>query len=251
LTNPFADHFSGVAEGYASYRPKYPDALFDYLGGLAPARNVAWDCAAGSGQATLALTAHFGRVIATDASELQIRAAPAHPRVEYRVAPAEASGLPPASVDIITVAQAVHWFDFDRFYAEVRRVATPRAIIAVWSYGMNRLDEQAIDDVLDRFYEDIVGPYWPPERRLIEEGYRTIPFPFDEIAPPSFEMVEPWSLPRLLGYLRTWSATSRYREAHGSDPVVALGEALLPLWGAASETRPVRWPLAIRVGRVS
>ena len=250
MTNPFADHFSGVAVGYASHRPTYPDALFDYLGGLAPARDVAWDCAAGSGQATLALTAHFGRVIATDASELQIRSAPAHPRVEYRVAPAEASAIPAASVDLITVAQAVHWFDFDRFHAEVRRVAASRAIIAVWCYGMHRLDDEAIDHALERFYEDVVGQYWPPERRLIEEGYRTIPFPFDEIAPPAFEMVEKWSLPRLLGYLRTWSATSRYREAHGTDPVVELGEELAALWGSAGEMKRVRWPLAVRVGGV-
>ena len=251
MTNPFADHFSGVAAGYASYRPHYPDALFDYLGGLAYARDVAWDCAAGSGQATLALTAHFGRVIATDASEAQVRSAPSHPRVEYRVATAESSGLPGASVDLITVAQAAHWLDFDRFYAEVRRVAAPRGILAVWCYGMSRIDEAAIDRVLARFYTGVVGPYWPPERRLIEQGYRTIPFPFDEIAPPPFEMVAEWTLPRLLGYLRTWSATWRYQTVHGEDPVIALDAELTALWGALNDTRRVRWPLAMRVGRVT
>ncbi|HYH43912.1 MAG TPA: SAM-dependent methyltransferase, partial [Burkholderiales bacterium] len=161
------------------------------------------------------------------------------------------SGIPAASVDLVTVAQAVHWFDFDRFHAEVRRVAVSRAIIAVWCYGMHRLDDAAIDAALDRFYEDVVGPYWPPERRFIDEGYRTIPFPFEEIAPPGFEMVETWSLPRLLGYLRTWSATSRYREVHGTDPVAALGEELAALWGSEGEMKRVRWPLALRVGRVS
>ena len=246
MTSPFADHFSGVAAGYASYRPHYPDALFDWLGGIAPARDVAWDCAAGSGQATLALTAHFGRVIATDASEAQLRSAPSHPRVEYRVAPAESSGLPDSFADLITVAQAVHWFDFDRFHAEVRRVARPGGILAVWSYGATSVDEGAIDRAVARFYSEVVGEYWPPERRFIEEGYRTIPFPFDELPAPAFEMVSSWPLAQFLGYLGTWSSVSRYREARRDDPVVALGEELGPLWG--TDLRQVRWPLAIRVG---
>ena len=251
MSNSFADHFSVVASGYASFRPSYPDTLFDYLGSLPPSGHVAWDCAAGNGQATLALTAHFERVIATDASEAQIRLAPSHPRVEYRVATAEASGLPAASIDLITVAQAVHWFDFERFYAEVRRVLVPRGSIAVWCYGKHRFDDSAMDSLLDHFYTKVVGPYWPPERRYIEEEYRTLPFPFDEITPPTFEMHESWTLPRLLGYLRTWSATWRYREVHAEDPVVALEGELAPLWGARDETKPVRWPVALRVGRRS
>ena len=251
ISQSFADHFSGVASGYASHRPRYPDALFDWLAGVAPRREVAWDCAAGSGQATLALAERFERVIATDASEAQIRSAPVHPRVVYRVATAESSGLPGASVDLITVAQAVHWFDFDRFYAEVRRVSAREAVIAVWSYGMHRLGDAAIDALLDHFYSGVVGPYWPPERRLIEQEYRTIPFPFDEMVPPAFEMVETWTLARMLGYLRTWSAVSRYREAHGADPVIALGRALESLWGSSGDhEKAVRWPVAMRVGRV-
>src|SRR5687768_7980730 len=138
MQSSFADHFSGVASGYATFRPRYPTALFDWLATVAPARDTAWDCAAGSGQATLALAERFGRVIATDASDAQLGSAPAHPRVEYRVATADVSGLPPASVDLVTVAQAVHWFDFDRFYDEVRRVARPGGIVAVWCYGANR-----------------------------------------------------------------------------------------------------------------
>ena len=248
MTSPFADHFSGVAAGYASYRPRYPDALFDWLGGIAPARDVAWDCAAGSGQATLALTAHFGRVIATDASHAQLRSAPSHPRVDYRVAPAEASGLPDAIVDLVTVAQAVHWFDFDPFHAEVRRVARPRGVLAVWSYGMHRIDDAAIDEAVGRFYFEVVGAYWPPERRYIEEGYRTIPFPFRELTPPAFEMVSAWTLAQLLGYLRTWSSVSRYRDVRGEDPVTALGEELSALWGDEAQARQVHWPLAMRVG---
>ena len=251
MTSPFADHFSAVALGYASFRPRYPDALFDWLGRIAPARNLAWDCAAGSGQATLALTAHFGRVIATDASEAQLRAAPSHPRVEYRVAPAEASGLPPAAVDLVTVAQAVHWFDFDRFYAEVQRVARRGAILAVWSYGGTRIDGGAIDRIVDRFYHSVVGPYWPPERRFIEEEYRTIPFPFDEIEPPSFDMMTSWTLAQFIGYLGTWSSVWRYRQARGEDPVAPLEAELAPLWGGPGDTRDVRWPLAVRAGSIA
>ncbi len=251
MSDAFADHFSGVAAGYASYRPHYPDALFAYLASVTPARSAAWDCAAGNGQATLALAAHFERVVATDASEAQLKLAPAHPRVEYHVVPAEASGLPAGSADLITVAQAVHWFDFDRFYTELRRVAAPRGIIAVWSYGRSHFDDAAIDETLEHFYTKVVGPYWPPERRYIEEEYRTIPFPFEEITAPGFVMTARWTLARLLGYLRTWSATWRYREVHGHDPVIALESKLAPLWGAADAARDVRWPLALRVGRVT
>ena len=250
MSRPFADHFSGIAAGYASYRPRYPDALFDWLGGIAPSRDVAWDCAAGSGQATLALAAHFGRVIATDASEAQLQAAPSHPRVEYRVARAEASGLPATSVDLITVAQAVHWFDFDRFYAEVRRVSRKGAVIAVWSYGMTRIDSGAIDLAVARFYSDVVGKYWPPERRFIEQGYRTIPFPFPEISPPGFTMESDWTLAQFVGYLRTWSSVTRYRDARGEDPVESFAAELEALWGGARTRRSISWPLAMRVGRV-
>ena len=251
MTNPFADHFSGVAAGYATYRPRYPDALFEYLASLAPQRTVAWDCAAGSGQATLGLAKHFARVIATDASEAQLAQAPAHARVEYRVATAESSGLPPASVDLVAVAQAAHWFDLPRFHAEARRVAVPRGVIALWTYGLTRIDGGAIDDLLDRFYTEVVGPYWPPQRRLIEEEYRTIPFPFEEVAPPALTMTATWSLARLLGYLRTWSSTWRYREVRGEDPVIALERQLAPVWGDGEAVREVRWPLAMRVGRIA
>lgn len=250
MTGSFADHFSGVAAGYASHRPHYPPELFDWLATIAPARDVAWDCAAGSGQATLALTAHFGRVIATDASDAQLRSAPSHPRVEYRVAPAEASGLPDAVADLITVAQAVHWFDFERFYAEARRVARAGAIIAVWSYGMTRVDGGAIDDAVARFYGDVIGEYWPPERRYIEEGYRTIPFPFAELEPPAFDMVSGWTLAQFLGYLRTWSSVTRYREAKRDDPVASFAVELEALWGPSHAQRSILWPLAMRVGRV-
>jgi SAM-dependent methyltransferase len=249
----FKDHFSGQAATYAEFRPEYPPALFDFAASLVARRNVAWDCGTGSGQAAVALAGHFARVVATDASEAQIDAARArrpHARVEYRVAPAEDSRLPDASVDLVTVAQSLHWFDLPRFYAEVRRVVAPGGALAVWTYGDAVLDEPALDETLQRFNRVTVGPYWPPERRLVDEGYRTLPFPFAETSAPAFTLERAWTLGELAGYLRSWSATARYAAAQGVDPVAPLEAELATRWGAPDVRRVVRWPLTIRAGSV-
>jgi|JI10StandDraft_1071094.scaffolds.fasta_scaffold176479_2 ubiquinone/menaquinone biosynthesis C-methylase UbiE len=249
--NPtFSDHFSSVARGYADFRPRYPAALFDYLATQVTADAVVWDCAAGSGQATVDLARRFGRVIATDASAEQVASAPQLSGVEWRVALAEQSGLPDASVGLVTVAQAIHWFSLDRFYAEVRRVLVPGGLIAIWAYGKKRIDEEPIHRLVDQYYSVTVGPYWPPERRLIEEGYRTIPFPFEQLPAPTLHMEAEWSLDELMGYLGTWSATSRYRRDRGTNPLESLRKDLAPLWGDSRSRRRVQWPLALRVGRV-
>lgn len=245
----FKDHFSRLAAQYAASRPTYPSALFDYLAGIAPARSAAWDCACGSGQASVDLAERFDSVVATDASAQQVSQASAHPRVTYRVAPAERSGLPDASVDVVTVAQALHWFDIDAFYAEVHRVLRPNGVLAVWTYGAHYVDESDINKALQHFYGVTVSEYWPPERKLVEDGYRSLAFPFAELKPSQFEMSERWNLPRLLGYLRSWSATSRYVQKNGVDPVTPLGEKLEPLWGGPERERVVHWPLGMRVGR--
>jgi SAM-dependent methyltransferase len=250
MPNAFTDHFAPVAADYARFRPIYPPALFTWLAEIAPDHGVAWDCATGSGQAACDLAAYFARVIATDASPSQLAAAAPRPRVEYRIAPAEASGLTEGSVALVTVAQALHWFDLDRFYAEVRRVSRPGGMIAVWSYGVLVVESDPINDRVRAFYQDTVGPYWPPERRLVESGYRTLPFPFAELQPPAFSMAAAWSLPELLGYCRSWSATGRYVAERGDDPVPALAAELAPLWGSPSDRRGVSWPLALRAGRV-
>lgn len=242
----FVDHFGGVARGYVEFRPTYPEALFAWLASIAPGSALAWDCATGSGQAAVALAAHFERVIATDASAEQIAQAQGHPRVEYRIAAAESCGLGPASVDLVTVAQALHWFDLPRFHAEVRRVLKPRGVIAEWAYGLTEIDHGPIDRHVQSFYSDIVGPYWPANRLHIERGYSDLPFPFECIAAPAFTMRVEWTLAQFAGYLRTWSATSRYRAALGVDPVVALEAQLQEDWGGAA--RSVSWPLTLRAG---
>lgn len=246
----FHDHFSSVAAKYADFRPQYPAELFDYLATLVPRTATVWDCAAGNGQATRGLAQRFARVIATDASAEQIASAPTVERAEFRVALAEASGLPDASVGLVTVAQAVHWFDLPRFYAEVRRVLVPGGVLAVWGYGINRIEGEAVDAIVQEFYGGLLGPYWPPSRLLIEAGYRTIEFPFAELTPPEVRMEVRWTLEQLLGYFSTWSATNRYIKATGQNPLPALAAQLEPLWGGAGATRRVAWPLAWRVGRV-
>lgn len=242
------DHFSRQAAGYAVYRPSYPAALFEYLAGVAPARRRAWDCATGNGQAAGGLAPLFESVVATDASAAQIAHAIPHPRVEYRVAPAESSGLEPATVDIVTVAQAAHWLDLDAFYAEARRVLVPGGVIALWSYGSAALDTPELTAAFDHFENVTVGPYWPPERRLIVEGYLTIPFPFAELSAPRYTLEQQWTLDELLGYVGTWSASARFVDATGGDPVAELDRALAPLWGPRDRARAVTWPLPLRVG---
>ena len=244
----FRDHFSGHAGSYAEFRPRYPAALFDFLAAVSPSRRRAWDCATGNGQAALDLAARFEAVVATDASARQLEEAFPHERVTYRVAPAERSGLPDASFDLVTVAQALHWFDVEAFWVEVRRVLVPGGVVAAWCYSMLET-EPAIDAILDRFYHDTVGPWWPPERHLVEEGYRSLPLPFEPIGAPAFAITLALDLEGLLGYVRTWSAVRRYAAEHGSDPVDALREEIAPSWGDPARRRAVRWPIHLRVGR--
>jgi SAM-dependent methyltransferase len=243
----FRDHFSHGAAAYAEFRPRYPDALFAELAARLPGRSLGWDVGTGTGQAAVALARHVDRIVATDASAAQIAAAEPHPRVEYRVAPAEASGLPDASADVVTVAQALHWFDREPFFAEAARVLRPGGVLAAWTYGLLETGDPALDDAIGTFARDTVGRYWPPERALVDTGYATIALPFPEITLPPQAIHAALALDQLAGYLRTWSATHRWIEAHdGADPVTPFADALRERWGPP---RAVRWPIAIRACR--
>ena len=243
----FKDHFSKQAADYAKFRPRYPQELFDYLGSIAPGRRLAWDCGTGNGQAAVGLASVFDRVIATDASEKQIANAQSHEVVEYRVAPAENSGIGSETIDLIMVAQALHWFDLNRFYAEAQRVLKPDGILAASAYNLLHI-EPAIDAVVNRYYYEVVGPFWPPERKMVEQ-FADLPFPSQEIEAPKFEMTTSWNLNRLVGYLTTWSSTQRFIAAKGDDPLDQITDDLCRTWGKPEQTRGVRWPLTIRIGR--
>ena len=247
---PFKDHFSKQSADYAKYRPHYPEALFAYLADISPNKQVAWDCGTGNGQAALGLAPYFDLVIATDPSEKQIRNATPHEKIKYAVTPAEATGILPQSVDLITVAQALHWFDFARFYAEVRRVAPPGAIIAVWMYNL-LYTEPAVTKIVSEYYFDIVGPYWPPERKHIESEYRSIPFPFAEVQAPAFKLAAHWNLEEMLGYLNTWSATQRYLAQTGDHPLNKIIDQLTTAWGDDANKKRVEWPLCLRAGKIA
>lgn len=251
----FQDHFSGHAATYREARPLYPDALFDWLAAEAPARDLVWDAGCGNGQASVALSARFERVFATDPSASQIKSAQIRENIDYRVEPAEQCTLPSASADLVTVAQALHWFDFGRFFAQARRVLKPHGVLAAWAYSDCRVTP-LIDELKDRVFIDLTGPYWPPEREFVDAGYCTIPFPFGtdapflEIAPPAFVMSVEWDVAQFLAYLRSWSATQRYIKAEGADPVAMVERDLVAAWGDPETRRDVRWDFHLRCGRL-
>jgi SAM-dependent methyltransferase len=244
----FKDHFSGHAGSYARYRPDYPAELFDYLASLVQRHDVALDCATGSGQAAIGLARHFERVVASDGSVAQLRSAEQNPRVAYVGNLAEQIALRDASADLVVVAQAAHWFDHERFHREVRRVLRPQGALAIWTYGLTQIDA-AVDAVVGRFYQDVVGEYWPPERRHVEAAYRDLPFPWHDLAVPAFQLRLQWDLDSLIGYIGTWSATQRYIKATGADPLPALRERIAAHWNSPATPRSVIWPLHLRVGR--
>ena len=246
----FKDHFSSHAADYAKYRPSYPASLFAYLFSISRHRDRAWDCGTGNGQAAVELLRGFREVIATDPSREQIAQALEPDRVTYRVAPAERSDLPDNSVDLITVAQAFHWFDFETFYKEVKRVAKKSANIAIFGYGLNTIDAK-LDPVIADFYSKEIGKFWPPERKYLDEGYRTIPFPFREIPAPPFKMATRWNLSEFLGYLMTWSAVQRAIKDTGKNPLEANFDRFRTAWGPAEKKKTITWPLFVRIGQVS
>jgi SAM-dependent methyltransferase len=244
----FKDLFSRQSTDYARFRPTYPPALYGWLAAESPGRSLAVDVGAGNGQATAALAVHFDRVIGVDPSEAQLAKAEPVAGVELRRGSAEATGVAPSSADLLVAAQAFHWFDQATFFAEVRRVVRPGGVLAIWCYGLSSITPE-IDAVVHELYEDRLGPYWEPERRLVEVGYRTVAFPFPELSVPAFAMELTWTPDHLMGYLGTWSPLKRYRDEKGEDPLPAIASKLEQAWGDAEE-RKVSWPLSLRAFRV-
>ena len=243
----FKDHFSQSAAGYAAYRPTYPVELVRFLADTASRTEFAWDCGCGSGQLSTLLADRFAQVYATDASAKQIENAIHHPQVHYTCAPAEASGLGDHVADLIVAAQAAHWFDLAAFYREVRRVGRPGSVIGLVSYGIVKIDEP-LDAIIGRFYWDVIGPYWPPERTHVEAGYRSLDFPFTEIQAPDLAMSASWTLPDFIGYVNTWSAVGAMERATGPEARERFSQELGEAWGPPEQTRTIRWPLSLRAG---
>jgi SAM-dependent methyltransferase len=248
----FNDHFSRQSAAYSRYRPDYPSGLIDWVTSLVPDRRLAVDCATGSGQAALSLSSRFDLVVALDGSLQQLGSAAPGPNVAYLAALAEHLPIRDQTVSLVAAAQAAHWFDLGRFHAECRRVLKPGGVVAAWTYGRFRLDDgdsvsQAVDAVIDDFYGSVLGPFWPPERRYVELGYRTLPFPWREVTAPGFALEATWDLERVLGYIASWSAVQRYRDHHGRDPLPPLRDALEAAWGGA-KIRRLRWPVHVRAG---
>ncbi len=243
----FRDHFAFAATSYAAHRPHYPAALFEWLASHSPSHERAWDCGTGSGQAAVALAGWFDQVVATDASVAQLASSAGTPGVAYLAMEAEAASLADESMDLVTVAQALHWFDRERFFTEVDRVLRPEGALAVWSYGLVSI-EPYVDMILRAFYHETLGDYWPTERAMVDRGYADISLPYPEIPAPGFIMQADWSLEQLGGFLSTWSAVGRYRIATHHDPLPDLAKRLREAWGQQAH-RVVRWPLIVRLAR--
>ncbi len=239
------DNFSAQAENYKKYRPGYPNELYELILHNCANFDLAWDCATGNGQVAEVLSNHFKKVIATDISDKQLSQALKTSNIEYRKARAELSGLEDNSIDLITVGQAVHWFEFDKFYNEAHRVLKTDGIIAIWAYGTFKVKPQ-VDAIILDFYKNIVGPYWDPERRFIDQEYKTIPFPFTELEhSTSLNITQEWTLDELEGYLNTWSSVAHFRKENDTNPINRMIKNISPFWHGKEV---VSFPLFIRLG---
>lgn len=247
----YPDYFSRLARIYSLARPTYPDRLFKFLSNQCIKHDLAWDCATGNGQAALGLVKYFKQIIATDASKEQIQFSIPHDKIIYQVEEAENTTIQSASINLVTVGQALHWFNIERFYEEVRRVTANQGIIAVFAYPLLQTDNPAIQESLSYFYHQTMGPYWPAERSHCDNRYQTIPFPFKRITAPDFRLEVTWNLSEFLAYLSSWSSVQRYKELNNADPIgTLLKEALSKIWGNPALERVFSAKLILKVGYV-
>ncbi len=241
------DYFSGHSRLYATFRPTYPDALYQFIFNHLQSRSSAWDCATGNGQVAHVLAKHFKQVHATDISQQQLDNAHQAENILYSVQPAEKTNFPDQTFDLITVGQAMHWFDLTQFYTEVRRVIKPDGLLAVWGYSVCSVNP-TIDEFFLDFYNNVVGPYWDSARKMVDEEYRNVPFPFDQVLTPKFSLKVEWTLEQFGGYLSTWSATQKYMKANNHDPVPEIIKYLLPIWGGV---KTVTFPVFLKLGKLN
>ncbi len=244
----FKDYFSTQAKTYAKARPTYPDELFQFLASLCPAHNLAWDCATGNGQAAVSLANYFKRVIATDGSESQIKNATPHENVQYYVALADNSRIEDSSADLITIATALHWMDFEKFYKEVDRVLKPGGIFAAWAYSDHHIDE-TIDPIVKYLSREVLLDYWPIETKYVYNHYLDIPFLYKVLETPPFRTSVIADLEFVINNMYSWSSTQRYIKANGKDPVELVKKKLEDAWGDPKSTREIKWKIALKVGR--
>ena len=245
---PFIDNFSKQVDSYHKFRPSYPSNLFEFLSSMTSEHQLSWDCGTGNGQSANSLTHYYEKVFATDPSTQQIENAKLHKRIIYRVETAEKTSLENNTVDLITVAQAVHWFNFDNFYSEVKRVLKQDGIIAVWAYGLPII-ENSVDKIIKHFHDNIVGDFWQAENRLIENEYETIPFPFKQITTPNFFIQKEISFSDTVGLLKSWSATQKYIDKHNQNPIALIEKELLEIWGEKESEKSATWKLILKVGQ--
>jgi len=241
------DNFSKQADIYAKYRPQYPQKLFDFVLDNVNPKHSAWDCATGNGQSAKMLAKQFEKVFATDISQKQLDNAEQAANINYSLQPAEKTNFAEHLFDLITVSQALHWFATDEFYNEVKRVAKPGSVFAAWSYSLLFITPE-IDKLVRSYYTDVIGPYWDAERKWVDEEYRTIYFPFDEIPSPGFEMNYYWTIEELEGYFNTWSALQKFIVARGHNPVPEIFAQIKPYW--KSHAMKVTFPLHMRIGKI-
>ena len=244
----FKDHFSSDSNHYKTYRPTYPKELFGWLADQCKDTGHVWDCGTGSGQAAIEHSKHFRKVLATDASEAQIKQAESRDNITYKVSPAEELDVSDNSFDLITVAQAIHWFDLPTFFRTVDRVLKPGGVLAIWGYQFIHTGTD-VDRLISHFHSTIVGPYWPPERKLLNEGYKDITFPYKRLPIPAFSMEATWNLSQLIGYLDTWSAVKEYEKVNQRSPIKDIAEELEGLWGNSAESKSISWPLIMYLGK--
>lgn len=244
----FKDNFSTQADLYAKHRPLYPVELYSFLHSISAENKLVWDCGTGNGQAAIGLAEFYDEIIATDPSAEQIKNCLPHKKIKYLVEKAEKTSLKSHSVNLLTVANALHWFDFAAFYKEAFRVLKNDGVIAVWTYGIPSVSPK-IDKIIRQFHDQTLNDYWLPENRLIEDGYTTIPFPFTPIECPEFFYEKIIKFHDLIGYLHTWSATQRFIKQNNFNPIKKIQNDLAVAWGDLELERKMVWRLILKVGK--